>query len=618
MAREKTPQEIEAERNVAPNVVGRRRPYRIRGTPRVQLGQEVLPGAQDFLETQTDRAKGQREKDEILFRARLGNQIDTITNDALNRSLVAEGQTAGKVWLKEQESVIAQVDEIRAKAPQETRDIANDIIATKMVRFEGTGSRHVSNELHNEAKTELKKAIANGINSGIGKAGEYIKGKKSGKNRFFELVKGIAEGNDGELSPYMNEFAEYSGMYGQTKKEFFKSTASDLAEKGIDFALGNGDYEDAKAIFEDMKKIINNDRHDEIQAKLARGEELEMEDKSLYIFNQANSISNGDPVKRTQLINKMVGNDSKLNKGVQAHERIFEARQKVIRDHRKGQIQEQMFDLVFNNHRNNVPLTTTMRQLDAGMDRGNAPDNRTFNHGDRAAQINFAKKVYENKLVQTDPQKYSDLMYESINAPNKFAGRNLSDPNIVKGLDYNTIQYLKRKQDSIMAKQQKPPPDFMWEGIKDRMDEISEFLPEEQRFDFLTENYENIQNLMKDGKFDGNAMKGMMRKFDQFDAAQKPWWWNRAADAFVPGYETQAMQDYRSQLKDKDFSYYPNIELLKKFEGDATAAKIMMNMQKRHLQRQRDSGVKRPVPITTKQLNENLSTYINKKGYRNR
>ena len=613
MAIRDTPQTQEAQRKVAPNVVGRRRPFRVRGEG-VTIPTSGTSAGDRFLSRRVSEATDERQEYEGLLKSTFSNKLRDLNNKSLEKVMVSEGVTSRKEWAKAQEHRQKELEELTFGFSADEKALIDPIAEKYTVDFMGTGSRHVANEMHKAGIKEYQKDLAGDQDDSIRKSGVYI-GQGGRKSDFYRKMMDF-HNNKGEVFATMARLAKMKGDPLSAIKERKKALMTDTVVKSIEYNLGNGNYDNAKAIFDDMKDFIDPEVHDEIQAKLARGEELKEEDMSLYIVNQAEAISKGDPKKFNAYLKKVVGSDAGLNKKVQEQVRILESRKKIERDYRKGAIQGQMFDTVFSNFKNNVPFTTTVRQLDAGMDSGNAPDNRTFSHGDRVAQINFAKKVYENKLEKTDPRKYSDLMYESMNAPSKFAGRNLRDPEVVKGLDYETIQYLQREQDKVKTRQRKPPPDYMWESIKDRMDEIAEFLPEEQRFDFLTENYENIQELLKDGKFDANAMKGMMRKFDQFDAAEKPWWWNRMADAYVPGYETQAMQEYRSQLKNKDFSYYPNIELLKKFEGEETAAKIMMNMQKRHLQRQRAAGIPNPQRISTKQLNELLSTYITKKGYR--
>lgn len=612
MARERTPQEQEAQRNVAPNVVGRRRPYRIRGTPQITLPDNTE--TQDrFFSRRVAEATDERQEYEGLLKSTISNRLRDLNNKSLEKVMVSKGVTAQKEWGRAQEHRQEELDSLVADFDSNERQLIAPMVESSTVDFQGAGSRHVAKEMQAVGIMEYQKDLAGDQDDSIRKSATYLSDGRT-KSLFYTKMQDFYN-NKGETFDTSARLAKMKGLGLNAIKEQNKGLITDTVVKSIEYNLGNGNYANAKAIFDDMKKYIDPEVHDELQKKLEVGEELEQEDRSLKMVNDAWAVSNKDIKKMHALLREWIGDDAGLNKKVQQQLNIFESRMKIDREINKAELQSRMFDVIQNNYKAQVPWTNTARQIHALSDQGNSNDPRTFSQSDLSSMLSFAHKINQNKLDKTDHVKFGDLMYESVNAPTKFAGRNLKDPSVVKGLDYETIQYLQRQQDRITARQGKAPPAFMWEPIKDRIDDIVEFLPEEQRFDFMTENYENIQDLIKDGKFDANAMKGLMRKFDEFDATSKPWWWNRMADA-VPGFETQAMQEYRSQLKDKDFSYYPNIELLKKFEGIETAARIMMHMNQRHIKKQTDANIRRPQPLTNKQLNEILSTYITKKGYR--
>ena len=613
MARDKTPQELEAERDVAPTVVRRDRPLRIRGTPRVKLETSSQGASDKFFSKRVAEVTDERQEMEGLLKASVSNKLRDLNNKSLEKTLTAEGITSKKEWDKAQEHREQELDGLMSGFTSDELKLVQSEVEASTVSFMGTGSRHVAKQMHIAGKREYQKLQAGIKDDYIRKSGAYLEGGGK-RSDFYKDVQNFHNNNKGVLFEAVAREAKMNGDSLSVIKEKKKATTTGIVEGAIDYNLGNGRYNNAVNIFKDMKDYIDPERHDEIKAKLKRGKEDNEADIAQTIFNNAVSVSGGDWVKLVDYVTKAAGNNASLNREIQKAFNIYKARREHIVEQNRNKSISQVYDRIMENHKYNVPWNTTAREINKTIDDGNASFSEMFPLSKRKEVLNFGLDVYKNKKMITNHKKFSELMYESVNAPRKFMGRNLKDPSELKGLDYETINLLQSRQRSIENDLNKPPPDFMWEPLKWRMEEIADNLPEEQRAPFVMQQYGSIFGLINENKFDANAMTSILRKYDHFEATEKPWFWNRWADS-IPGYETQKMKEFRNQLKGRDFRFYKNIELLKKAEGEGTAEIIMLQMQKNHIRRQKAKKVRNPSLLTMEELDNNLATYMAKKGY---
>lgn len=613
MAREKTPQELEAERDVAPTVVRRDRPLRVRRTPKIQLSTSGRDASDRLLSRRVSEVTDERQEMEGLLKATIKNKLRDLNNKSLEKTLTAEGITSQKEWAKAQEHRDRQMDELLAGFDSDELKLVETDIEASTVNFMGTGSRHVANQMHIAGKREYQKLQAGMKDDLIKKSAAYV-GQGSKKSDFYKDVQDLRNHRGAFFEAVARE-AKMNGDSLSVIKEKIKATMTGLVEGAVDYNLGNGKQNNAETIFKDMKDYIDPERHDEIQEKLARGKENKDDDIAQMILNNAVAISKGDPKRLAEIIRKSVGNNFDLNKKVHQAFNIYKSYRGFQVEQERNETLSSVNDMIYNNHRNRVPWSSTLRQINKSIDDGNSRFAEMFPLTKRKEVVSMALDVYKNKKVITDPRKASQLMYESIMSPRAFVKHNFDDPAVTKGLNYETIQELKRKKNEVERNLTKPPPAMAWEGLKDRMEEIALHLPEDQQADFIMREYGNIYGLMNENKFDTRAMTEMLRKYDEFEAKEKPWFWHRFADEFIPWYENAQMKEFRSQLKGRDFSYYKNIDLLKKAEGEDMANKIMDQMQSNHLKRQKLKNVRNPKLLTPAQLDDMLGTYMAKKGY---
>ena len=342
MAIGRTPQQEEGQRNVAPNVVGRRRPFRFReeGTRQPSSDLEAQKG---FFNNRRTEAQQERKDLENILKARVSNQLTDSTNEVLDPLLTAQGEEARRMLPKAQEQFRAKADKIIENMDEDTRRLASPIIERFEVDFVGKANRHVGKEVHKMAKVELEKTLANRQDNQIRESGKYIRSGRKASD-YYKLMKDVEDGKlkDNETREDLLSLARVLGLKVEGARALAGGHVSETIEKSIDFNLGNSQYHDAKAIFDDMKDMIDPERHDEIQAKLKQFKELNAEDDYFAEALRIRNASNGNAKQENKLVRASAGKDSKRYHGIMKHLEALIGDEKRARVQIKGQFERNM------------------------------------------------------------------------------------------------------------------------------------------------------------------------------------------------------------------------------------------------------------------------------------
>ena len=509
-----TPQIEDAKRKVAPNVVGRRRPFRVRGT-NLQLPTGDTTAQDRFLSRRVAEATDERKEMDNLLRASFSNKLRDLSNKSLEKVLVSEGVTAPKEWNRAQEHYQKELDILTRDYNSDELKMINPLIERSTVDFTGTGSRHVANEMHKAGKVEYKKVLAGRQDDLIRLSGSFT--ERGGiKSDFGKQMNDLIH-NRGEVFDNMARLAKMEGHDLNTIKEQKKALITDTVVKAMDYNLGNGNFNNAKSIFKEYKDFIDPEVHDELQKKLDTGEELNYEDIGYQISRSVRQAYPNNAKKRREVIHQMARGNAKVARYAINFHNMDDALIKKEEDAIKKDFNIRTFQNNQANYANKVPYNVAKGQLiQDAMASGISGD-------EIRKQSNNLKELYQGKNTYSKPETYKRLRRMMYLNPAQFKKEPIAELVNRGELSFRDGQEFLARQTEAWRADKRPPPRGVMERISNLIDEVVDGsgAEEEDAQEMYINLWNSVDKHKKDGTLGDEAIqKGLIKELTEYKESQ--------------------------------------------------------------------------------------------------
>ena len=530
-----TPQTEETKRKVAPNVVARRRPFRVRG------GGVTIPtsdtSAQDrFLGRRVAEITDERQEYEGLLKSTFSNKLRDLNNKSLEKVMVAEGVTSQKEWAKAQEHRQKELEELTFGFNADEKALISPLAERSTVDFMGTGSRHVANEMHKAGIKEYQKALAGEEDDSTRISATYI-GQGRTKSDFYKRIQDFYN-NKGEAFNNTARLAKMKGYDLNTIKEQKKALITSRVVKAIDYNIGNGQYDNAKAIFDDMKKFIDPDAHAAIQKRLDVGEELNRDDRAYAISQAVRRAYPDDLKKQREALHSMTGGDGVIARKAIGFLNMDAALIKKEKEEIKHNFNVRTFQNNQTNYNNKVPFNVAHGQMIRdGMASGVSGD-------EIRKQSKNLKDLYDGKRTFSNPQEYRRLRRMMYLNPAQFKKEPIAELINDGKLSFRDGQEFLARQTEAWRDDKKPPPPGVMEKISELIDDVVDDSGAEA--EQANEMYINLWNSVDRHRKDGNlgdvsVQQELVRQLTEMKESQPGFWEVVGANLFRGLSDTPAL-----------------------------------------------------------------------------